>query len=242
MGHANPSAGAAFVQDVETILKEMAALFGPTPYANVELMRPETPPVPSDQDLDTDDGLVGEDAYWWQIWAFDVRGILGTNVLDGAVDALEETLAASARFQSVVGAANETEAKRRISQYYFPFVRGLVADPATDTFNRRNHGLQDGDLVRPRSVRDDLPASLAAATDYFVVGRTAHTLQLSTTSGGAAVDLSDAGESDDPGDLALVLPRSRACVFWDADGSFSKTSTSGWRFDGPVKVLFEILA
>lgn len=77
------------------------------------------------------------------------------------------------------------------------YVRALTApkavtlDSATDTFTDAGHGMSNGDWVRP--LDGDTPPGGAIDTLYYVVGATTDTFQLSTTSGGAAVNFSSDG-------------------------------------------------
>lgn len=63
---------------------------------------------------------------------------------------------------------------------------------AADTVSIEAHPFHDRDVVQ-LSTTGTLPAPLAVLTDYHVTGRTADSLQLAATSGGAAIDLTDAG-------------------------------------------------
>ena len=65
-------------------------------------------------------------------------------------------------------------------------------DTGAETITETSHGLLDGDQVSFTSSTT-LPAGLSAATIYYVVGRTANTFQVSTTLGGAAVNLTSQG-------------------------------------------------
>ena len=69
----------------------------------------------------------------------------------------------------------------------------VTVDASTDTLTSTSHGLTNGQASRVRAVDGTVPAGLSAGTQYFVVGATANTFQLSTTVGGAAVNITDAG-------------------------------------------------
>lgn len=85
---------------------------------------------------------------------------------------------------------------------YAPIGAGLAgfgavdADGVTgDAVASAAHGLANGEQVIVANVfAESLPGGLAEGTAYFVVGATADTFQLSAASGGAAIDLSSAGE------------------------------------------------
>lgn len=64
----------------------------------------------------------------------------------------------------------------------------------SDRFLSPGHGLVDTDRVMLYNVFGEaLPTGVAEGTVYFVVGADANTFQVSTTSGGAAVDLTALG-------------------------------------------------
>lgn len=65
-------------------------------------------------------------------------------------------------------------------------------DAGGDTITSTAHGLSNGTIVHLRTG-GTLPDPLAVDTDYFVVGATTDTFQLSLTEGGAAIDLTDVG-------------------------------------------------
>jgi hypothetical protein len=62
----------------------------------------------------------------------------------------------------------------------------------TDIITAANHGLISGSRVR-FSSSGTLPAGLTAGTDYYLRDVTADTFKVSTTVGGAAVDITDTG-------------------------------------------------
>ena len=71
----------------------------------------------------------------------------------------------------------------------------VTADASTDTLTSASaHGLSNGARVRVKAhAQGALAGGLDGAIEYFVVGAASTTLQLSLTSGGAAVDITDAG-------------------------------------------------
>lgn len=76
-------------------------------------------------------------------------------------------------------------------------LRGVATVTTGDTFTSVGHGLAADDRVFVTAAAGDaLPAGLAIDTLYFVraTGLTADAFTLSTTSGGAAVDVTAAGE------------------------------------------------
>lgn len=76
-------------------------------------------------------------------------------------------------------------------------LRGAATVTTADVFTSVGHGLSADDRVFVTTVGGDaLPTGLSATTLYFVrsTGLTADAFTLSTTSGGAAVDVTAAGE------------------------------------------------
>lgn len=72
--------------------------------------------------------------------------------------------------------------------------QNFYALAADDILRCAGHGYIAGQRVRVAvSANVSLPTGLAAATDYYVVNPATDTLQLSATSGGAAIDLSADG-------------------------------------------------
>lgn len=69
----------------------------------------------------------------------------------------------------------------------------FTADVGTDTLSvGTDDDFANGDTVYLTST-GTLPAGLSTATEYYVVGVTASTLQLAATYGGAAINITDAG-------------------------------------------------
>lgn len=71
----------------------------------------------------------------------------------------------------------------------------LTVDTATDTFTYTAHGFNNGDKVQitAASLNTNIPGGTTFGTDYYIVGATADTFQVSTTVGGAAVDITSTG-------------------------------------------------
>ena len=67
-----------------------------------------------------------------------------------------------------------------------------TANASTEYITSAGHGLSDGDLVK-FSTTNTLPAGLSVNTAYFVINKTTDTFQVSLTSGGTAVDITDTG-------------------------------------------------
>lgn len=78
---------------------------------------------------------------------------------------------------------------RYTAGYAVPFSVNTTAD----TISAPGHGHANGDVVQLTNSGGALPAGLAPNTNYFVIGATNNTLQLSLTSGGAAVDITGTG-------------------------------------------------
>lgn len=68
-------------------------------------------------------------------------------------------------------------------------------DVTNDTITSSGHGLANGDRVMLFNVfAESLPTGVSEGTVYFVVGAATDTFQVSTTSGGTAVNLTGQGE------------------------------------------------
>jgi hypothetical protein len=75
-------------------------------------------------------------------------------------------------------------------------IRGVgSALASSDTITSRGHGLVNGDRVIVFPSGDAaIPAGLSSATEYYVVGASTDTFQLSLTLAGAAVNITSDGE------------------------------------------------
>jgi hypothetical protein len=72
-----------------------------------------------------------------------------------------------------------------------------AAGVTADACDSPAHGLANGDHVLVwATIGAGLPTGLAEDTEYFVVGATTDTFQLSTTSGGAAINITAIGDGD----------------------------------------------
>lgn len=76
-----------------------------------------------------------------------------------------------------------------VAGYATPF----AVDVTTNTLTAVGHPLANGDVVRGHNTGGALPAGLSVQTDYYAIGVSGNTLQLSATEGGAAIDITDAG-------------------------------------------------
>lgn len=71
-------------------------------------------------------------------------------------------------------------------------------DTATNTLTAVGHPYQDGDIVRFQQAYQDetapiMPTGLSVFTNYYAINVATDTLQISATSGGSAIDLTDSG-------------------------------------------------
>ncbi len=66
-------------------------------------------------------------------------------------------------------------------------------DASANTFTKNGHPFNNDDLIRLRSQGGNLPGGTSAEIKVYVVGRTSTTFQVALTSGGAAIDLTNAG-------------------------------------------------
>jgi hypothetical protein len=73
-----------------------------------------------------------------------------------------------------------------------------VVDTTLDTITVTAHGLTDTTAVRFYGYGSALPAPLVATGIYYIVNAITNTLQVSATSGGAAIDLTSTGSAGSP--------------------------------------------
>lgn len=69
----------------------------------------------------------------------------------------------------------------------------FTVDATTNILTAVGHPFATGDVVRGLNTGGALPAGLAVRTDYYAIGVSGDTLQLSATSGGAAIDITTVG-------------------------------------------------
>lgn len=69
----------------------------------------------------------------------------------------------------------------------------FTADAGTDFVTCTNHGFSNNDIVQVVNSGGALPAGLSASTNYYVINKTANTFQLSSSSGGSAINITDVG-------------------------------------------------
>lgn len=74
-------------------------------------------------------------------------------------------------------------------------IGSYATDLTADTLTKTAHGLTDTTPVLLYDIGSGIPAGLAAATVYYVVSAAANTIQLSATSGGAAINITGANVS-----------------------------------------------
>lgn len=68
----------------------------------------------------------------------------------------------------------------------------FTANAGTDFITANSHGLSNGDIVL-LTTTSALPGGTTANTVYYVINKTTNTFQISTSVGGAAVNITDAG-------------------------------------------------
>lgn len=106
----------------------------------------------------------------------------------------------------------------------------FTADAGTDALTAVSHGLSAGNIVFVRSTTT-LPAGLSANTPYYVINPTTNTFQLSTSSGGSAVNITDAGTGTHYFSNQFRVPDRRGSV-----GIGAGTRTRTMNFDGASAV------
>ena len=110
-----------------------------------------------------------------------------TKIQTGMIEGLDEALKGSAGIVRV----SETNIKEDFILWGLNQI--VIADAIANTLNKGSGaGFASDDRVRLETT-GTLPGGLALETDYYVVGITSSTLQLSPTYGGAAIGITDAG-------------------------------------------------
>ena len=123
-----------------------------------------------------------------------------------------------------------------LGKYGLPTGEEFTGDAGTDIFNKTAHGLSDGERVMLYSD-DTLPAGLSENTIYFVISATTNTFQLSTSSGGSAIDITDTGTGTHSFVTSINVPDMRGSV---VVGKGQKTKTFNF-VDGDVDIATEII-
>jgi microcystin-dependent protein len=87
----------------------------------------------------------------------------------------------------------------------------FTVDDTTDIITSSTHGLSNGKVIYLRSTTT-LPAGLSADTAYYVISSTTNTFQLSLTSGGSAIDITDTGTGTHSWYNTFKLPDLRSSI------------------------------
>lgn len=104
--------------------------------------------------------------------------------------------------------------------YLIPF----TASASTDVLTFTDYTPTNGDSFRLSNSGGALPAGLTTNRTYYIVGASGSTCQLSLTSGGAAINLTDAGSElhflgELPGAARMAMLKHMATNFADREGS-----------------------
>lgn len=110
----------------------------------------------------------------------------------------------------------------------------FTADAGTDTLTAASHGLSNGDVIALSTSASDLPDPLSINTIYYVISAATNTFQLSTSSGGSAVDLTDAGTGTHNFHIQFKVPdlRGRLPLGQDDMGGSSANRVTDAAADG----------
>lgn len=77
--------------------------------------------------------------------------------------------------------------------YVCGYATPFTVNTSTDVLTCSGRAYSDNDIVRLSNSGGALPTGLAANTDYYVISASGSTMKLSTSEGGSAVDITDAG-------------------------------------------------
>lgn len=125
------------------------------------------------------------------------------------------------------------------SKSYVFYVNGtfnaFTADSSTDEIIDNSHGLFSGETVRFKGA--DLPGGLTQSTVYYVRDVTTNRFKVSLTSGGSAVNITDAGS----GTMVYVAPsqRSKASDAWI--GNVASKAVSGITGEGEESIAAAVV-
>lgn len=72
--------------------------------------------------------------------------------------------------------------------------KAVTVNTGTDTFTSNSHGLTDGTKVAFFNVDGTIPGGITENQNYYVINAAANTFKVSATVGGAAVDITSAGD------------------------------------------------
>ena len=104
------------------------------------------------------------------------------------------------------------------------YLVSFTADDSTDTLTFLEYEPTNGDSFRLSNSGGELPSGLTAFRTYYVVGASGNTCQLSTSSGGSAVNLTTKGVGLHflgtlPGQIRMAMLKHIATNFADREGS-----------------------
>jgi len=151
-----------------------------------------------------------------------LRKVTGITYMDQAADT--QTLSASSyvvEYDEVPGCVELAYLATWPVTYDHPqavtvdFVAGYATpfnvNATTNVLTATGHPIATGDVVRLCNTGGALPAGLSTNTNYYVIGVSGDTLQLSATSGGSAIDITGTGTGTHfiggPDDAAWVAMR-----------------------------------
>ena len=111
----------------------------------------------------------------------------------------------------------------------------FTVTPATDNITATSHGKVDNDVVHFSNSGGALPAGLSALTKYYVILVDANTLQVETSIGGGAVDITGSGTGTHSvhGDFKMPDMRGRLPLGTDNMGGSSANRVTATQADNP---------
>jgi hypothetical protein len=126
---------------------------------------------------------------------FDIAGV------DETFDSFEVDAGWDATYSTILSGPVVATFDQPVGENFEDFeetVRDVLytVDFTTDTMTATAHGLTNNTVVRVINVGGAFPGPLVRTLNYFVVNVAANTFQLSLTSGGAAINITDNGTGD----------------------------------------------
>lgn len=87
---------------------------------------------------------------------------------------------------------------------------GYTANVSTDVFTATSHGLSNGTIIFFQNTGGAVPAGLSLNTPYYIITATTNTFQVSATSGGSAVNITDTGSGTNTYSSQFLVPDLRS--------------------------------
>jgi len=108
-------------------------------------------------------------------------------------------------------------------------IKTITAVTGGDTLTSNSHGFTNGQRVG--LFGSDIPGGITSLQPYYIVGQTANTFQLATTSGGSAISLTNTNVSDAKVAQYLRSTSVTNTVWWDVTAIYTYNNGDGYGTD-----------